>query len=269
MCFDLIIEPSRAFSVLKPQKTGILKANTSMEGAYKMKKVWICGDSILRGVVWSEEQKRYTNSCAIGYDAIESRFGISLSNCSRFGYTLSKGAEYLFSRLDRGETCDIAILEYGGNDSDFNWAEISSSPKEEHFSHTAPKDFEAYYRRMISALRGRGILPVLCNLVPVCSGRYLDWVSQKGLSKENILQWLGEEDVIFRYQEQFSKLVEHIASDEGCPLVDLRTSFLNEDMESYFCIDGIHPSIEGQRLLGKSLMQLPTGLFEENRALFA
>ena len=82
-----------------------------------MKNIWICGDSILRGVVWSNERNRYITTAEIGFAEMEQALGVSMRNRSRFGITLNLGMENLFSFLKRGESCDVAILEYGGNDS--------------------------------------------------------------------------------------------------------------------------------------------------------
>ena len=229
-----------------------------------MKQVWICGDSILRGVVWSPEQKRYITTSNIRYPAMEEQFSISIRNRSRFGCTLEKGIGSLLAALDRGEKCDVAILELGGNDSDFNWAEISQTPKEDHFPKTLPALYEQYYREAVAKLRQRGIAPVLCNVIPVCSHLYLNWVSQNGLSKDNILHWLGDEEAIFRYQAQYSSVVDRVAKEENCPLIDLRSAFLQvPKMEDYFCPDGIHPNEAGQALIDRCLLAVPRSLFGE------
>ena len=230
-----------------------------------MQHVWICGDSILRGVVWSPEAGRYMTTKEIGYDKVEDRFHITLHNRSRFGCTLEKGADHLFHTLDRGEPCDVAILEYGGNDADFNWAEISATPDGVHLSHTSPDDFETLYRKTLHRLQEKEILPVLCSVIPVCSGRYLDWVSRNGLSRDNILHWLGDEDAIFRYQAEYSRRVEKLAQEEGLPLIDLRASFMaTPSMADYYCLDGIHPNEKGQHLIRDTLLQMPESVFGES-----
>ncbi len=270
-----IMKPKKRCSVLAASLLGILwvkQKNALFRSLAKvlrhkkgnlMQHVWICGDSILRGVVWSPEAGRYMTTKEIGYDKVEERFHITLNNRSRFGCTLEKGADHLFRTLDRGEPCDVAILEYGGNDADFNWAEISATPDEVHLSRTSPDDFEALYRKTVRRLREKGILAVLCSVIPVCSGRYLDWVSRDGLSRDNILHWLGEEDVIFRYQAEYSRRVEKLAREEGLPLIDLRASFMaTSSLTDYYCLDGIHPNEKGQHLIRDTLLQVPESVFD-------
>lgn len=227
-----------------------------------MNTVWICGDSILRGVVWSPERERYTTTDRIGFADMAEQFALHVENRSRFGYTLEKGTSHLFRTLERGEACDIALLEYGGNDSDFNWAEVAASPTTEHFPQTPLDKYEEIYRKTVKNLRKKGIEPVLCSLVPVCSHRYLNWVSRKGLSKDNILAWLGDENAIYRYQERYSRKVEELAREQNCALIDLRGAFLSvRSMEKLFCEDGIHPNEDGQSLIRNTILHTPARVF--------
>ena len=215
-----------------------------------MKKIWVFGDSILRGVVWSESAGRYINSDKLGEKEIASQYGIEITNRSRFGYTLQKGAQILQKHFEGAAICDAALLEYGGNDCDFNWAEVSAAPTETHLPNTPLDYFETLYKKTVKELKQKGTLPVLCNLVPVCSDRYLSWITRSGLSKENILKWLGDENAIYRFQERYSRKIEEIAKKENCPLIDLRGAFLDvRQMETLFCADGIHPNEAGQALI--------------------
>ncbi|MBO5790318.1 MAG: SGNH/GDSL hydrolase family protein [Clostridia bacterium] len=215
-----------------------------------MKRIWIFGDSILRGVVWSESAGRYINSDKLGEKELACRYSMEIVNRSRFGCTLVKGTKILQKQFESAPICDAALLEYGGNDCDFNWADIAAAPTETHSPNTPLDTFEALYRETVQALKAKGTLPVLCNLVPVCADRYLAWITRTGLSKENILRWLGDENAIYRFQERYSRKIEEIAIKENCPLIDLRGAFLSvRQMENLFCADGIHPNEQGQALI--------------------
>lgn len=215
-----------------------------------MKNIWICGDSILRGVVWQAETGRYTTTDGLGYTELGEQYGLTVVNRSRFGCTVDRGCAQLLSKLEAGKKCDIALLEYGGNDCDFAWREVAETPDAEHLPHTPIERYERIYRDTVRQLRARGILVGICNLVPVCAHRYLEWVTRDGTSRENILHWLGDENAIYRYQERYSRTAERLAREEGCTLVDLRGAFLcDRRMEPYFCPDGIHPNEQGQALL--------------------
>ena len=94
-----------------------------------MKKIWIFGDSILRGVVWSESAGRYINSDKLGEKEIACRYGIEITNRSRFGCTLQKGSKILQKQLECAAICDAALIEYGGNDCDMHVAVFISASK--------------------------------------------------------------------------------------------------------------------------------------------
>ena len=84
----------------------------------------------------------------------------------------------------------------------------------------------------------------------MCAERYLSWICRDGLSRDNILSWLGDTNAIYRYQERYSHAVEQLAEEYGAPLVDLRGAFLEKrQMEELYCVDGIHPNDQGQLLI--------------------
>ena len=230
-----------------------------------MKKIWVFGDSILRGVVWSESAGRYINSDKLGEKEIACCYGIEITNRSRFGCTLQKGTKIVEKQFENASICDAALIEYGGNDCDFNWAEVAAAPTKTHTPNTPLDEFEALYKETVRALKEKGTLPVLCNLIPVCADRYLSWITRTGLSKENILHWLGDENAIYRFQERYSRKIEEIAKAEQCPLIDLRGAFLNvRQMETLFCTDGIHPNEQGQALICNTFKDA----IENSRLLF-
>lgn len=212
--------------------------------------IMIFGDSIMKGVVLSESDARYKVSNILGIDALAKRFGLNIDNRSRFGCTLEKGFGVLQRTIDREPDCGAVILEYGGNDCDFDWELVAAAPEAEHQPHTPIERFTELYAGAIEFLNGKGIVPVLTTLPPLCSERYLNWICRNGLSRENILSWLGDANAIYRYQERYSRAVEQLSERFQTPLIDLRSAFLAErQMEKLFCSDGIHPNEKGQQLI--------------------
>lgn len=220
------------------------------------KRVMIFGDSILKGVVLDENDggKGYRVSDALGLTELEKHCGVVIENRSRFGCTSGKGFAMLERCLDRGERPDAVLLGYGGNDADFNWTEVADAPEGEHQPHTPLVQFAALYRKTIERLKELRIQPVLITLPPVCAERYFRWITRTGLAADAILQWLGDVEAIYRYQERYSRTLEHLAAEADCPCIDLRGALLqNRRMEDYYCADGIHPNEAGQRVLGEAL----------------
>ena len=212
--------------------------------------IMIFGDSIMKGVVLSESDRRYRISSGLGIDALAQSFGLNIANNSRFGCTLEKGLGVLQRTIEKSPECGAVILEYGGNDCDFDWAQVAAAPEKEHFPNTTLDRFTELYAGAIEYLRGRGIVPVLTTLPPLCSERYLNWICRSGLSRESILGWLGDVDAIYRYQESYSKAIEQLAKRFGTALIDLRGAFLAENrLENFYCADGIHPNENGQQLI--------------------
>ena len=111
------------------------------------------------------------------------------------------------------------------------------------------------YHRAIRLLRNSGRIPVLSSLPPINAELYLSFLCRNGLSRENIVRWLGDVQRIYRWQENYSQMVEQVAREEHTPLIDLRRPFLQDKRspETLLCADGIHPSREGQGLIYNTL----------------
>ena len=211
--------------------------------------ITVYGDSILKGVLF--ENGKYV--VEHGWEArLAERFSLTVNNRSRFGSTIGKAMARIRrdSESEPGEK-EYALLEFGGNDCDFDWAAVAAAPEEAHSCKTPPERFLDCYREAIRLLRGSGRKPVLSTLPPINARLYLDFLCRKGLSRENILRWLGDVERIYRWQEGYSQLVTQIAREENVPLVDLRRPFLLDARapSQLLCADGIHPSRLGQDLI--------------------
>lgn len=216
--------------------------------------VTIYGDSILKGILLEngryminrEWEKRFTDSFE----------DIKLNNRSRFGCTIQKAFGLIRKDSEqRYAVGDFALLEFGGNDCDYDWAQISSDPRRDYDCKTPPERFKATYRESIRLIRKSGRKPVLVTLPPIHSERYLRFICRDGLSRENILSWLGDVDAIYRWQKKYSDMVTELAGDEHAMLIDLRTAFLQDGRapEELLCADGIHPSRCGQGVIFRTL----------------
>ncbi len=212
-----------------------------------MKKIKIYGDSILKGVMFNEELNRYK---LFGYrfDELKDN-GIEVENNCKMGATIEQGFEIMKDTLGECDEDTVVILEYGGNDCNYDWSAVSDNPEGNFLPNTPAEKFTETYTEMIEYARQKGATVAVCNLVPIDSSKFMNWVS-KGLSYENILNWMGDVNRIARWQEYYSRLSEKVASLTNCPILDLRTTFLTHtSMENMIGIDGIHPSFEGHSLI--------------------
>lgn len=215
--------------------------------------VTIYGDSILKGVLM-EDGKYVVDR---GWEQqISKRFGLEVRNRSRFGCTIRKALDTI--RRDCAQSNapgGITLLELGGNDCDYDWKAVSEAPDAEHLCKTPPELFRERYREAVALVRQSGRKPVLLTLPPIHSERYLGFICRDGLSRGNILHWLGDVEAISRWQEGYSRMVEKLAQETNATLIDLRSAFQSaaQTLEQLLCIDGIHPSRMGQNVIRDTL----------------
>lgn len=220
-----------------------------------IKNIEIFGDSILKGIQLNPKNMRYCVDNNIDIKTISQKHSLVIRNHSQFGCTIQKGYAALLKWLDKGYPCDMIVMDFGGNDCDFNWAEIAEQPFAEHKPHTPLDVFAETYRQIIDKLKQKNILPVLTTLPPLEPQRFFDWFC-KGLNKENIMKWLGNINTIYRYQENYSRMAEKIAHAAAVPLVDLRGAFLkHRRIEHLLCEDGTHPNTAGQKLITDAFLE--------------
>jgi lysophospholipase L1-like esterase len=192
---------------------------------------------------------------------ILSRGGLQIANYSHFGSTVRDGMNLLLRRAARLDDYIFTLLEFGGNDCDYNWEDVSRAPEAKHLCKTPVFAFPAEYKALIDAVRSIGGRPVLLTLPPVDEKRYFARIS-KGLNADNILRFLGSARTIFTWQEKYSGIVASLAKNCDVMLVDVRAAFLAQrDYRDSLCEDGIHPNGEGHRLISEVLRsELPLSI---------
>jgi lysophospholipase L1-like esterase len=211
----------------------------------------IWGDSILKGVVLDEAVGRYRLLRENAVSAFSQLFHIDVRNHSHFGCTAPKALASIDKTLASGLATDLVLLEFGGNDCDFNWKAVSDAPGDVHQPNTEYNEFIRTMRDMCRSLKEKGIRPVLMSLPPIDSERYFNWITRpEGISAANILRFLGEKQYIYRHQELYSLAITRIAYEEGVAFVDVREAFLRERrFTNLLCADGIHPNEKGQKVI--------------------
>ncbi len=216
-----------------------------------MSKVLIFGDSILKGVTYSDEIGKY-KLCKPDYCQLEGE-GYEVVNLSKMGATIDYGEKVIREELTEYDENNVVILEYGGNDCDHRWKEISDAPEAEHNAAVPHEEFEHKYKDCVEYAKSMGAKVFVANLVPLESDRYMDWIS-RGLDYDVILNWLGDKNMLYRWHESYSRIVENIAKSLGAKLVDLRGAFLTtHSFGKLICKDGIHPTENGHRLICNTL----------------
>ncbi len=211
-----------------------------------MSEITIFGDSVMKGV-------EYLNG---RYQLSSMRFLPDWLNCrnrSHIGITSLRGLQIVERTVPQLNSGDVALIEYGGNDSDFNWDEIALAPQDEHLPKVSVDKFESALRSMVELLRDHGVCPVLMTLPPLDPYKYFDFISA-GRNAENILHWLGRKEVIYTFQEQYTLAICRTCRQLDTGLIDVRAEFLkNRDFLNLLSDDGIHPNDAGHRLITETI----------------
>lgn len=216
----------------------------------------VSGDSISKGVVYDEEKCKYTiledNYVAL----IQNRLKGIICNTAKFGNTVIKGLGKLQKDVLKNNP-DIVLIEYGGNDCDFNWNEIAENPDVPHSPKTEFNTFKITLKDSIKLLVDNKITPVLMTLPPLDADRYFKWVSRNNpVMETNIHKWLGSITKIYWWQERYNSAITSIAQETHTKLIDIRSAFLEHaDFAGFLCIDGIHPNSEGHKVIAGKVME--------------
>ena len=219
-----------------------------------MKRLVIYGDSILRGITYSEQLGRHKICEGHGLKNLAT-LGYEVKNRCRMGATILRGTEMMERTLDECDADTTVIFEFGGNDCDHDWQAVSDDPRQAHFPNISLKTFNETYLRAIEKVRETGATVLMCNMIPIDAERYLKTISQ-GRSEENILAWLGDCSMLYRFQEHYNRAVERLATEADCPLIDLRSDFLlSHRFGELISKDGIHPTEAGHDLIEDSIRE--------------
>jgi lysophospholipase L1-like esterase len=217
----------------------------------------IFGDSIMKGVLLDDDSRKYVLSANAPVDEVAKNINININNRSVFGCTVVKGAKLVSSAIENGRVGDngLVLIEYGGNDCNFEWKSVSEFPDEIHDPVTPLRLFENLYQNLISDIKKAGITPIIMSLPPIEPTRYLAWITRDGLSAPNILKWLGDVNMIYRFQELYSGAISKIAYKTNSFFIDVRSYFLDKhNYGDLLCSDGIHPNKEGQKLIAQAML---------------
>lgn len=221
-------------------------------------RVAVWGDSLAKGVTWNEARKRHAYSKTTAVDIAANKLGIEILNRSKFGCTAPQGMEIMERDLSEGLVCDTAVIEFGGNDCNFDWAAVSEHPEEKHLPATPPEEYLESMRAIVRWLFAQNIRPVLMTLPPIDADRYFRFLVGTKLNPKHILNWLGDVQQIYRYQEMYSLMVEKVAREFSIQLIDLRQRCLESRgfVKKMICADGLHLTEEGQQFIGDAIVDL-------------
>ena len=205
------------------------------------KRITVFGDSIGKGIITEDGKIEFLPTCAI--KLYEENYHIKIENLSAYGNSLKRLCErgkvdkYIAS-LD-SSVKNVAVIELGGNDADFDWKSVAADPFKNHNSKTDIAEFSALYKETLDKLLSAGVEVIPCTLPPVCSERYFNEVITRLADGDKVMQFFkGDANTIYRHQEMFNNEVIKNSFYKGLNVIDFG---------SLMCKDGIHPNEDGQR----------------------
>ncbi len=218
------------------------------------------GDSIIKGVlVQSEgERSRYSLADKSIVECCAEKLGGESLNLGKMGCTIEAGERILDRYLDKMSGAQYVLLEYGGNDSDYNWQEIAEAPEKEHFPRTRLEVFEEVYERVVCKIKQMGAIPLVLSLPPMDAERYFAFFSQKWEDgfRANVMRWLGgSTNTIMSGHELYNLATMRVAQHAGAQWIDVTSGLLKDhNFRAYLCDDGIHPNERGQRMIAEAVL---------------
>lgn len=226
-----------------------------------MNNTFAFGDSIMKGIVVNPSQlTEGTVKYVISNQGFVSRIGQTngtvIRNLSRFGSTIFGGLNKLDRHLREIRTGDRVVLEFGGNDCNFDWKAISADPLGLHKPEVSLGQFHNLYVKVIERVRSVGATPVMLSLPVLLPQRFFAFVS-KGLNKDNILKWLGGDvNYISNWHEQYNLEIFKLGAELRVPVIDISTVFLElRSLGDYYCTDGMHPNEAGHALIAEVVLE--------------
>ena len=167
------------------------------------------------GVIYDESKGKYSVSENCYVALVQKKLKGIVRNASRFGNTITRGIGKLGRDIAK-DPPDVVLIEYGGNDCDFAWAEVAAHPDVDHEPQTDLALFEDTLTDTIASLKEKSIVPVLMTLPPLNADRYIKWVSkQDPLVEGDIMKWLGSVTKIYWWQERYSSSVARVARKDA------------------------------------------------------
>ncbi len=216
-----------------------------------IRKIAVYGDSILKGAVTGTGSGNLFDITDDDSLALASRaLGFELTNRSVFGSTAAKTFRRLMHDLNSGTDAELAIIESGGNDCDYDWAPVSADPDAPHAMRTELAAFLRTMSAMAAECRKRRITPLVMTMPPLVTDRWFRHISRE-LNQAHILRFLGgDPETLYRNHARYNMHLVELCRRERIQTVDMRQAMLDApDLPSLMCPDGIHPNEAGYRYM--------------------
>lgn len=223
------------------------------------KSIIIWGDSILKGIVSSEDLREIRPISENALAIAGQNLNIEVINKSIYGAPITKIRQTQIKNLNKNLKADYCLIESATNDSDYEWTNVSANPDEPHKQKVPLEDFKKILAETVNTAIENNIIPILVTSTPLVTKWWFDYICT-GLNKDAILKFIkNDPDTLFKNQEEYSNTVKEYALENNIKLIDLRQKFMQApNYEKLMCKDGVHPNSEGHCFMAK--------IFEEELA---
>lgn len=215
----------------------------------------VYGDSISRGIIFDDEKRKHSLLLESFTNLVREHLKGVVYNAAKFGSTLVEGLQRFQNDVLKRKP-DIVLIEFGGNDCDFQWDAIAENPSGSFHPNTECVTFYELLTGLVQKLRSMDIVPVLVTLPPLDAERYLNWIGRNSeQAKHNILQYVGNVSRIYSWHERYNAAILRVAEETTTRLIDIRSAFLQkDDYTTLICDDGIHPNKAGHQVIAEKIL---------------
>ena len=218
--------------------------------------ITVFGDSIPKGLYLEGGKVARIEKNAV--TLVSDQFGLDIENFSVYGQTLKRCFDkcYFQRWLQENQTRHkVPVISLGGNDSDYDWADVAADPLAEHQPVTPLSEFEDLLDKLMGLFKKECTFPVFTLLPPIDSQRYFQNVISRRADGKKVLTFLhGDLSNIARHQECYSNAILRKAAEHGCRCIDIRTPLLwQRDCLSFLAEDGVHPNAKGHAVIADAV----------------
>lgn len=234
-------------------------------------KITVWGDSILKGAVTGKNTGHLfdiikEDSLTLAKQKLDSLASenefLQIDNQSVFGSTITKTQKRLNKTLEKHQNqkgedwCDLAIIESGGNDCDYDWNILAQNPDSEMNPRTSVENFIRILDEMIQKLRQNHITPLVMTMPPLVGDWWYEHVS-RDLNPE-VMKKFTDGNIFKLYQnhEFYNLKLMEFCTKNNVQMVDMRKAMLSfSDYRKIMCRDGIHPNEDGYKYMSEIWIQ--------------
>lgn len=215
-----------------------------------MKTYYMFGDSLMRGVM-PDAAWNYHSSDAIGFDELQKKHNIKFQNFAMPTFTSDRVKQWMIQTMARQPLPDVAFIECGGNDCDYNWKLIGEGKCDFAHRHRGePEAFRVNYSDMIRFLKEKGVEVVAVIAPPIPVAVYLSHLLDSGITKEIMGEYVRSEAQMKEEFAGYAAIMTDVANENHCHILDLRKRFIAlPDLKEYYSPDGMHPNEKGYGLI--------------------